>query len=69
MTIEGLLNLIVENEGTAKEEELRKKLDTGSLFWRIKTALLEEEYNCFGPVNSVVKYTSYAANNLWLYNK
>ena len=58
------MNLICENEGTAKEEELRKKLECGSLFWRIKTALLEEQYNCFGPVNSVAKYTSYAANNL-----
>ena len=64
MTVEGILNLLIENEGTAKEEELRKKLDSGSLFWRIKTALLEEQCNCFGPVNSVAKYISYAANNL-----
>ena len=53
---------VCHNDDTVTE--LEQKLYEGSLYWRVKLALLEEGYNVFGPQNSVVKYSSFAANNL-----
>lgn len=68
-TIEGLMHLIAENEDSDAYESLNQKLYEGSLFWRVKVSLLEDGYNIGGPVNSVSKFTSFAANNLYQYNR
>ena len=52
-SVEGLLNLIDENSGTDDEQGLLLRLRNGTMLWRIKVALLEENYKCFGPMNSV----------------
>ena len=68
-SVEGLLNLIAEKQGTEFENELRLKLFEGTLFWRVKISFLEQGYLTFGPINSVKKYMDFAANNLWQYAK
>lgn len=67
--MEGLINLLIESENTDEEHQLRRKLNEGSLLWRIKLSLLKQGYNIGGPINSVSKFSTFAANNLWLYNK
>ena len=67
--MEGLLHLAAEREGTEDEEELKLKLLNGSLFLRVKLALVKQGYKTAGPINSVTTFTSYAANNLWVYNR
>ena len=57
------MHLVIENEGAEEEQELKQKLYRGSLFWRVKLALLEAGYNICGPINSVTKYRGFAANN------
>ena len=56
--------MIAETQDDEKVAQLEEKLHVGSIFWRVKVALLKEGYNVFGPQNSVVKYSSFAANNL-----
>lgn len=68
LSIEGLIHMVIEHNGTEIEEELKQKLYRGSLFWQVKLALLQEGFNCCGPVNSVRKYSAWAANNLWSFN-
>ena len=64
LTVEGLIHLVAENEGSQLGEELKLKLYDGTLFQRIKLALLKEKLKTAGPVNSVQKFTSFSANNL-----
>ena len=57
---------------TSNEEDrtiLQEKLYKGSLFWKIKVDLLKNGVKTVGPMNSVIKYSCFAANHLWKHNK